>query len=146
MKKTFFFFILAASVALVSCNNKPAENTEATTTVDTAAVPAESAATSNDSTVEEGQTGETGDNGTSSMPANVFENSSGKPLAGASVQAKAGNTVVETVTTDANGNYQFTQLQAGVNYTFRATKQGYAAQTKTASFSGSNSLPWFGMQ
>ena len=146
MKKTFFLFVLAATVALVSCNNKPAETTDTTTTVETTEAATESSATGDTgSTGEEGQAGDTGDNGTSSQPANVFENSSGKALAGASVQAKNGATIVETVTTDANGHYEFTQLQAGVNYTFRASKNGYTTQTKSASFSGTNSLPWFAM-
>lgn len=147
MKKTFFLFFLAAAVALVSCDSKPAQTNEAAVAIDTAATPIDStSAEAADSTGEGEVKGETDDNGTASQPANVFENSSGKALAGATVQAKNGNTIVETVTTDANGNYQFTQLQAGVNYTYRVTKPGYSAQVKTASFSGNNSLPWFGMQ
>lgn len=51
MKKVFFAFVAVSVMALASCNNKPAENTEATA-ADTTAVTeaAEAAAPAADST------------------------------------------------------------------------------------------------
>ena len=80
-----------------------------------------------------------------SAPAQVWDELTTAPLSGATVVAKDGTLTIETVTTNSLGAYSFSTLVSGKQYNFRCTKTGYIASTKTASYTGTNSLPGFGL-
>ena len=134
MKKTFLL-VLLASLIIAGCNNEPPTTGEGTTTtIDSPAVMLE------DSTVD------STDNGTSSMPANVFEESNNKAIQGATVVAKENERTIETVTTNAQGGYSFSRCVNGHTYSYTASKAGFTSQTKTGIYEGTSSLPWFAMK
>lgn len=138
MKKTFLL-VLFASLLIAGCNNEPPKTEEGTTTtIDTPNV--QRGDSTEDST----------DNGTSSMPAQVFEESTAKNIQGATVVVKEGDRVVETVTTNANAapnsNYTLSRVASGHTYSYTASKSGFTSQTKTGVYENASSLPWFAMK
>lgn len=140
MRKSYLL-ILPLFVWLMACNNNTSTTeTPAATTDSTAATSATPAAeqAAPDSTLK--------DDGTSAMPAQVFDELTGKPVAGATVAATDNGKAVETATTTEKGVYSYTKLTAGKTYTYTVTKTGYAGQSATAVYDGANSLPGFALK
>lgn len=141
MRKSFLL-LLPVLVLMMACNN----NTT-TTTTETPAVkadstqPAPSATGAQDTTATDGKV-----DGTSTMPAQVFEELSGRPVSGATVVASDNGRSVETATTNDKGMYAYTRLTAGKSYTYTVTKTGFASQNSTSNYDGTNSLPWFALK
>jgi hypothetical protein len=69
---------------------------------------------------------------THSIGGNIRDNNNNAPLAGVAVNLSGGQTA--TTTTDASGNYSFTNLPAGANYTVTPTRAGYSFIPPNASF------------
>lgn len=140
MKQTYII-LFAAMLALASCNNESANNSETTTTpVDTvasAALDAGAAATSDAvSTL----------HGGSLMPGVVFEEINQRPISGATVVAKEGTSVIETVTSGDDGKFVFTKLKNGTTYTYTSAKTGFDNTEKSGVYEGESSLPDMGMK
>ncbi|MFN8299539.1 MAG: carboxypeptidase-like regulatory domain-containing protein [Chitinophagales bacterium] len=141
MRKSYLL-ILPLFALMMACNNSssttetsatPADSTAATTS----AAPAPETAAP-DSTLK--------DDGTSAMPAQVFDELTAKPVSGATVVAADNGKSVETATTTDKGAYSYTKLTAGKTYSYTVTKTGYASQTATAVYDGTNSLPGFALK
>jgi|ERR1043165_7470741 hypothetical protein len=135
--KKLLLLILPVLFLAVACNNKTTGGETATTSDSTNVTPAASSSTA-------AKTDTT--SGTGAMPAQVWEEISGKPVTDATVTAKQGTQVVEEVKSDAKGNYTYTKLTKGTNYTFVVSKNGYSSQTQTAAYDGTNSLPGFALK
>ena len=136
--KKFVFFLLPMFVILFSCNS-PKPESETTSTADSTVVNSAPAAPT-------GQTDTaTLDNGTSSLPAQVFEETTGKPIDAAKVDAVENGRSVASANTNVNGNYSYNNLIVGRTYTYRVTKDGYGTVEKSAVYDGTNSLPPFGL-
>ncbi len=136
--KKFVFLLLPMFVTLFSCNSPKPESEAAASTDSTAVTGAPEAPTGQTDTA-------TIDNGTSSLPAQVFEESTGKPIDGAKVDAVEGGRSVSSATTSIKGDYSYNNLVVGRTYTYKATKEGYATVEKSAVYDGTNSLPAFGL-
>lgn len=126
----------AALLLLFGCNNnnQPAAETN-TETANPANAPIDSPTT-------EGVK----DDGATAMPAQVFDDESLRPVAGANVTAIESGRTISTGTTNASGFYSLSNLVSGRTYTYTCTKSGYIDASKTAVYEGDNSLPWFAMK
>ncbi|MFN8286721.1 MAG: carboxypeptidase regulatory-like domain-containing protein [Chitinophagales bacterium] len=136
--KKFVFLLLPMFVILFSCNSPKPESETASTTDSTAANSAPQAPTGQTDTV-------TNENGTSSLPAQVFEESTGKPIEAAKIDAVENGRTAASATTDLKGGYSYTNLQVGHTYTFKVNKTGFGSMEKSATYDGTNSLPAFGL-
>src|SRR5579871_449510 len=97
--------LLPVIFLMVSCNNKQNSSENAASGADT--TKAVKAAVKSDTTT-----------GGSGMPAEVYAESTGLPISGATVVAQQNGQNVESATTDANGNYSYKGLTNGGTYTF----------------------------
>lgn len=130
-----------AATFLLACNNKPAQEVSAATT-DTAVV---SEQPQNDTTKEEAAD-TLSLSGTASIPAQVFDDITLRPIGGASVVASENSKNIETATTNSNGEYSYRTLVTGKTYTYTCTANGYVKQSQTKAYDGTSSLPAFGLK
>jgi hypothetical protein len=124
--------LLPVIFLMVSCNNKQNSSESSASGADT--TKAGKAVTKSDTTT-----------GGSGMPAQVYAESTGLPISGATVVAQQNGQNVESATTDVNGNYSYKGLTNGGTYTFVASKTGWLQQSQNAQYEGTNSLPAFPM-
>jgi hypothetical protein len=84
--------------------------------------------------------------GTPTAPAMVFDYKTLNPLSDATITASLGAQAIQTVTSDAKGNYSFTKLVNGQTYTYAASKTGYITAQLSGPYEGTNSLPGFSLK
>ncbi len=140
--KKLLFLVLPLAFALYSCNSNNQPNTDAAP-ADSTAVQTDAAAAPSGPT--DSMATSVKSDGTSTMPAQVFEESSGKPVDGAKVDALENSRSVASATTNIKGDYSYNNLIVGRTYTYRVTKEGYGTVEKSAVYDGTNSLPPFGL-
>lgn len=124
--KKLLLLLVPVIFLMVACNNKPA-NTETTVSTSDSTMPAV-----NDTTP-----------GGGLIEAQVWEDKTGTSLAGATVSATQNGNVVETVTTNEKGTYNFNKLYADKSYVITAHKDGYKDSTLTLVYKDSASNPRF---
>ena len=79
------------------------------------------------------------------MPAQVFEDATAKPVAGATVVVLENDKALESALTDDKGFYTTVKTLAGHSYTFTCSKTGFVTQSKKAVYESAGSLPLFAL-
>lgn len=138
MKKVIFSTLVLAAT-LFACNNSN-QSADQSATSGTDSTKTESTAP-----VDSPAVAPTTEDGSATMPAQVFEESTGKPVSGAKVDATLDGRSAESAVTDAKGMYTLKNLTTGSTYNYTVTKDGYSSQQKSAVYEGDNSLPGFAL-